>query len=112
MPLDWAAGRSALGDTGRTRSVGPVAEPVRPRSAVIAGVVATVLGMVSVQSGAAIAIGLFSSVGALGVVALRLGGGATFLVSTSRPPLRRLTRREVLPLAGLGVVIACMNASF
>jgi len=56
----------------------------------LAGVTATVLGMVSVQSGAAIAIALFSSVGALGVVALRLGGAAAFLVGTSRPPLRRL----------------------
>jgi inner membrane transporter RhtA len=64
-----------------------------------------------VQSGAAIAIGLFSSVGPLGVVALRLGGGAAFLVSTSQPPLR-LTRRDLLPLAGLGGVIACMNVSF
>jgi inner membrane transporter RhtA len=89
-----------------------VADPVRPRSAVIAGVVATVLGMVSVQSGAAIAIALFSSVGALGVVALRLGGAAAFLLGTSRPPLRRLTRQEALPLAGLGVVIASMNVSF
>jgi inner membrane transporter RhtA len=89
-----------------------MADPARPRSAVMAGVVATVLGMVSVQSGAAIAIGLFSSVGALGVVALRMGGAAAFLVGTSRPPFARLTRRQVLPLAGLGVVIASMNASF
>jgi inner membrane transporter RhtA len=78
----------------------------------MAGVVATVLGMVSVQSGAAIAIALFSSVGALGVVALRLAGAAAFLMGTSRPPLGRLTRRQLLPLAGLGVVIASMNASF
>src|SRR4051812_42847545 len=84
----------------------------RPRGAIMAGVLATVLGMVSVQSGAAIAIALFSSVGALGVVALRLAGAAAFLMGTSRPPLGRLTRRELLPLAGLGVVIASMNASF
>ena len=78
----------------------------------LAGVAATVLGMVSVQSGAAIAIALFSSAGALGVVALRLGGAAAFLLTTSRPPLRSLSRAQVLPLAGLGAVIATMNASF
>jgi inner membrane transporter RhtA len=89
-----------------------MAEPNRHRGSILAGVTATVLGMVAVQSGAAIAIALFSSVGALGVVALRLGAAAAFLMGTSRPPLRRLGRRQLLPLAGLGVVIAAMNASF
>jgi len=89
-----------------------MAEPSRHRGTILAGVTATVLGMVAVQSGAAIAIALFSSVGALGVVALRLGAAAAFLMGTSRPPLRSLGRHQLLPLAGLGVVIAAMNASF
>jgi inner membrane transporter RhtA len=89
-----------------------MAEPGRHRRSILAGVVATVLGMVAVQSGAAIAIALFSSVGALGVVALRLGAAAAFLMGTSRPPLRRLGWHQLLPLGGLGVVIAAMNASF
>jgi inner membrane transporter RhtA len=89
-----------------------MAEPGRHRRSILAGVVATVLGMVAVQSGAAIAIALFSSVGALGVVALRLGPAAAFLMGTSRPPLRRLGWHQLLPLGGLGVVIAAMNASF
>ncbi len=82
------------------------------RSSLLTGVAATVLGMVAVQSGAAIAIGLFASVGALGVVALRLGAAAAFLMGTSRPPIGRLDRYQLLPLAVLGAVIAAMNASF
>jgi threonine/homoserine efflux transporter RhtA len=54
------------------------------RTGVLAGVGATLLAMVSVQSGAAIAITLFASVGPVAVVALRVVTASGFLVSTAR----------------------------
>ena len=79
------------------------------RTGVLAGVVATLLAMVSVQSGAAIAITLFATVGPVAVVALRLVTASAFLVSTARPPAAALRTPMVATLAGYGLVIAGMN---
>lgn len=82
------------------------------RSPTLAGVTATVLAMVSVQSGAAIAITLFATIGPLAVVALRLGAASAFLVGTSRPPLSALRGPAGVTLVVYGLVIAGMNACF
>ena len=82
------------------------------RTGVLAGVAATLLAMVSVQSGAAIAITLFASVGPVAVVALRLVTASAFLVSTARPPSAALRTPMVATLAGYGLVIAGMNCCF
>ena len=82
------------------------------RTGVLAGVAATLLAMVSVQSGAAIAITLFATVGPVAVVALRLVTASAFLVSTARPPAAALRTPMVATLAGYGLVIAGMNCCF
>jgi inner membrane transporter RhtA len=68
--------------------------------------------MVSVQSGAAIAITLFASVGPLAVVALRLASASAFLVGTARPGSSTLRGAAAGPLIGFGLVIAAMNGCF
>jgi inner membrane transporter RhtA len=73
---------------------------------------ATVLAMVSVQSGAAIAISLFAAVGPVAVVALRLAAASGFLLSTARPPATVLRTPRALTLALHGGVIAGMNCTF
>jgi inner membrane transporter RhtA len=82
------------------------------RTGVLAGVGATLLAMVSVQSGAAIAITLFAVVGPVGVVSLRLVTASAFLVSTARPPTTPLRTSRAGALAGYGLVIAGMNICF
>jgi inner membrane transporter RhtA len=84
----------------------------RTRSSLLAGVAVTVLAMVSVQSGAAIAITLFAAVGPLAVVALRLGTASAFLFATARPSTRPLRTSAGLPLVVYGLVIAGMNGCF
>src|SRR5262245_20210190 len=82
------------------------------RTGVLAGVGATLLAMVSVQSGAAIAITLFAVVGPVGVVALRLVSASAFLVSAARPPAAPLRTPRIGALAAYGLVIAGMNCCF
>jgi inner membrane transporter RhtA len=86
------------------------AAPARGRT--LAGVGATVLAMVSVQSGAAVAISLFAAVGPVAVVALRLAAASGFLVSTARPPAAVLRTPRAVTLALHGLVIATMNCTF
>jgi inner membrane transporter RhtA len=68
--------------------------------------------MVSVQSGAAIAISLFAAVGPVAVVALRLATASGFLLSTARPPAAVLRTPRAATLALHGLVIATMNCTF
>jgi inner membrane transporter RhtA len=82
------------------------------RSSVLTGVAATVLAMISVQSGAAIAISLFAAVGPLAVVALRLASASGFLMATARPGTAPLGTAAAGPLIGFGLVIAGMNGCF
>jgi inner membrane transporter RhtA len=82
------------------------------RTGVLWGVLATLVAMVSVQSGAAIAIALFATVGPVGVVALRLASAGAFLVSTARPPVAALRTPRAGTLVAYGLVIATMNCCF
>ncbi|WP_197523042.1 EamA family transporter [Actinokineospora pegani] len=69
------------------------------------------VGIVSVQVGAALAKQLFAAAGATGVVALRLVFAALILLAIWRPSLR-VTRRTVGVVAGYGAVLAAMNILF
>ncbi|KJK44422.1 transporter [Lentzea aerocolonigenes] len=69
------------------------------------------LGIVSVQVGAAVAKQLFTVAGAAGTVTLRLVVAALVLVVIWRPSLR-LDRRTLLVVVTYGVVLAGMNLCF
>lgn len=74
---------------------------------------ALVLGAaISVQGGAAIAKSLFPALGPAGVVFLRLLFGSVALYLVARPRLRGRTKRELVPVALLGVTLAVMNLTF
>ncbi len=69
------------------------------------------LGVVSVQVGAAVAKQLFTVAGATGTVMLRLVLAAVVLLVVWRPSLR-LDRRTWLVVASYGLVLGAMNLSF
>lgn len=69
------------------------------------------LGIVSVQVGAALAKHLFGAVGSLGAVALRIAFAAVVLVGTWRPS-PRLNRRTWAVIVGYGVTLGAMNLCF
>lgn len=69
------------------------------------------LGIVSVQVGAAVAKQLFTVAGSAGTVTLRLLVAAVVLVAIWRPSLR-VNRRTLLVVVTYGVVLAVMNLCF
>ena len=69
------------------------------------------LGIVSVQVGSALAKHLFSTVGSLGTVALRLFFAAAVLMLWWRPSLR-MTRRTWTVVLGYGGILGLMNLCF
>ena len=73
--------------------------------------VQVLVGIVSVQVGAALAKQLFSTAGSGGVVALRLVFSALILLLIWRPSLR-LNRRALPVILAYGVVLAAMNTCF
>ncbi|HUO22848.1 MAG TPA: EamA family transporter [Caulobacteraceae bacterium] len=78
---------------------------------IAAPVLAIVLGMVSIQVGAAIAQGLFVKVGPAGAVALRTGLAALILFAVNRPS-PRLDRAALLAVAPYGAALGLMNLLF
>ena len=70
------------------------------------------VGIASVQFGAAFANKLFSQAGPAGVVLMRLVFGSLVLLALTRPRLAGRSRRDLLAVAGFGLVLACMNWSF
>ncbi len=69
------------------------------------------LGIVSVQLGSALAKHLFSAVGSLGTVALRLFFAAAVLMLSWRPSLR-MNRRTWIVVFSYGVILGLMNVCF
>ncbi|WP_369808993.1 DMT family transporter [Nocardia sp. NRRL S-836] len=69
------------------------------------------IGIVSVQVGAAFAKRLFEVLGAAGTVSLRLFLAAVVLLLIWRPSVR-VDRRTLLVVAGYGTVLAAMNLTF
>lgn len=68
--------------------------------------------MLSVQGGAALAVGLFERVGPTAVVMLRLCLAAVLLVAAFRPKVTSLRGGRLLPVLGLGISLAAMNWLF
>lgn len=75
-------------------------------------ILALVVGMVSIQSGAALAKGLFPVVGAAGVTTLRVGFSALILLAVWRPWRRSLERGEAGAIALYGAALGLMNLLF
>ncbi|MFZ2611977.1 MAG: threonine/homoserine exporter RhtA [Raoultella planticola] len=70
------------------------------------------IAMVSIQSGASLAISLFPLVGAPGVTALRLALGTLILVIIFKPWRLRFTAEQRLPLLLYGLALGAMNYLF
>ncbi|CAO4181866.1 EamA family transporter [Methylorubrum populi] len=75
-------------------------------------ILALVVGMVSIQSGAALAKGLFPVVGAAGVTTLRVSFSALILLAVWRPWRRGLERSEIGAIALYGAALGLMNLLF
>jgi inner membrane transporter RhtA len=71
-----------------------------------------VLGILSVQVGAAFAKGLFPVLGPYGTVFVRLVFAALILMLVWRPRVRGHTRRDYFLVLLFGLIFAAMNASF
>lgn len=74
--------------------------------------VLVVIGLACQDVGASIAVLIFPSVGALGMVALRLVFSALVLLAIARPRIRGRSRRDWAVVVGFGVAIAVMNGAF
>jgi inner membrane transporter RhtA len=81
-------------------------------SAVLVPVLALLVGMISVQSGASIAKTIFPLAGPLGTVALRVGFGTLILCAVLRPWRVRIPARSRLPIAVYGIALGIMNICF
>jgi inner membrane transporter RhtA len=86
--------------------------PAPGRNDTIPPQVLILVGIASVQFGAAFANKLFSQAGPAGVVLMRLVFGAVVLVALTRPRLAGRSRRDLVTVASFGLVLACMNWSF
>lgn len=74
--------------------------------------VIVLLAIVSVQVGAALAKGLFQTIGSSGTVFLRVGFGALIFLLLWHPRIRGYTRADYMLLVLFGLTIAVMNAAF
>jgi inner membrane transporter RhtA len=74
--------------------------------------VLVVIGVASVQSGAAVATKLFPAVGPAGAVFLRLVFSAIVVWALARPRIRSIPRRHLWLGVAFGVVLAAMNLCF
>jgi len=97
------SGRST-GGSGPFAAAARVAGAVPPTALVL-------LGIVSIQVGAALAKHLFALAGTSGTVALRLAFAAVVLVLLWRPSVR-IGKRMLLTVLGYGVVLGSMNLLF
>src|SRR5689334_21051347 len=99
--------------TGDGMSASERARAILPtRSVAVPPAALVVLGMLSVQVGAATAKGLFPTVGSYGTVFLRLTFAALVLLVIWRPRVRGYRARDYALILLFGLVFAAMNSSF
>src|SRR5579875_2469610 len=75
-------------------------------------IILMILAMLSVQSGASLAKGLFPLVGAEGATTLRLVLSAALMLVVWRPWKAKITRANAGPLVGYGLALGTMNLTF
>lgn len=73
------------------------------------GIAAMMTGAASNQTGAAVGVYAFATMGPVGVVAVRQIVAAVVLFAVARPRLRRLTSEQWRPALALAVIFAIMN---
>lgn len=73
---------------------------------------AVLLAIISVQSGAAIAKGLFPAIGAAGTASLRIGISALLLWAVYRPNLKKITANQWKLVIPYGLSLGAMNLIF
>jgi inner membrane transporter RhtA len=73
---------------------------------------AVLLAIISVQSGAAIAKGLFPAIGAAGTASLRIGISALILLAVYRPNLKKITVEQWKFVIPYGLSLGAMNLIF
>ncbi len=73
---------------------------------------AAIAAMFAMQLAAALSVDVIDQVGAGGAAWLRLGFGALIFLGLARPPIRRIGRRDVAPLVGLGIASGLMTIAF
>ncbi|MFF7526012.1 EamA family transporter [Streptomyces pseudovenezuelae] len=93
--------------TDRVSGRAPVGGP--DTSSVLPAAAATLCAMISVQTGAAIAVLLFDQVPPAGTAWLRLSFGALLLLLWTRPRIRSLPARDLGAAAALGATSAAMT---
>jgi inner membrane transporter RhtA len=81
-------------------------------SAAVPPPVMLLLSILSMQLGAAVAVQLFATLGASGVVFFRLAFSALFLAIAARPTLRAIRASQARAIIVLGFAIALMNVPF
>jgi inner membrane transporter RhtA len=86
--------------------------PSRPARRTLLAVAALVLAIATVQSGAALAKGLFTAAGPAGVTALRTGFAAVMLGLAWQPWREPLSARQVKLLLAYGASLGLMNLLF
>ncbi|MFV8335614.1 EamA family transporter [Flavobacterium sp. RSP29] len=73
---------------------------------------AVLLAIISVQSGAAIAKGLFPAIGAAGTASLRIGISALLLLAVYRPNVKKITVNQWKLVIPYGLSLGAMNLIF
>ena len=101
---------SIVPPTALTRAGGPAR--LRLAAGSVPPTTLVVLSMLSVQVGAAMAKGLFHSIGPAGTVAVRVVFAAVVLLAIGRPRLRGHSRSAYLIALLFGLTIAAMNFCF
>ena len=86
--------------------------PARGRTDAVPPQILILVGIASVQFGAAFAGTLFAEAGPAGVVLLRLVFSSAVMMALTRRRLAGRSRRDLLTVAGFGLVLSCMNWSF
>src|SRR4051794_754808 len=95
----------ARGTIGRLRALRAMPGAVPPVGLVV-------LGILSVQIGAALSKSLFPALGPIGTVFVRLAFAALILMVVWRPRVRGHSGRDYLLVLFFGLVFAVMNSSF
>lgn len=83
-----------------------------PRGGLVLAAGAVLLGSITVEVGAALAVTIFPTTGPVGIVTLRLVFAALILLVVFRPSLRGRTRADWLTVVAFGLVLASMNVLF